>query len=266
MYLPLSMVKNPRLEIPYSPTIAADGGFATGTTTFNVMALWTPDSEKLPYDGTLCLRTIKAFTSLASGDDQTDVTILDPIRAIGVYAYENQVDDGTDITRVRLEANTGEYDLWAGDWDDFLQVSRVGWEALIHHNFKLLAQNNDVLDTRMSLPKQWSIGVRAGLSAGDTYPLYVFDTVAGDRLTLDGALGDFTGGATSLAADTTDRAMQVKVEGVSPSYFGLIDYADVDDPSNYLNPKDFDKLRVILSQGGAGADVRIGVQYLHDAR
>jgi hypothetical protein len=262
-FLPLGRIKNPRLEIPYSPAIAADGGFTTGTTDFNVLALWSPETDRLNYQGTLITRTVEDFDSAASGDNVTDIDITDPIRAVGIYAYEAGVEDGTDITRVRLEANSGEYDIFAGDWFDLLEYDKMLFWSRIVHNFRLFAQNNDTIDTRLGRIRQYSIELNENSEiAADQSLQYTIDAIAGDRMTFAGSLLDIVAGSEEVAADATDRDIYLSVEGDSPSYFGLIPFMMIDEPNFYLNPKEFDKLRLILTQGGAGADVRVSLQFL----
>lgn len=263
MFLPLGRVKNPRLEIVYSPSIAADGGFATGTFTVNVIALWSPEEDRLNYAGTLVTRTIESFTSVASGDNTTDVDILDPIRAIGVYGYEAAVEDGTDITRVRLEANSGEYDLWQGDWQDLLDYNKTLFWSMIEHNFHAFLHDTDTLLTRLGHIQSLSVTVNEDVVvASDTFPVVNVDTITGDRLTFNVSTATIAAGSEALTALTSDQDLLVSAKGDSPSYFGLLPFMHQDEPGGYLNPRNYDKLRLILTQGGAGATVRNAIQFL----
>lgn len=262
-FLPLSRVKNPRLEIPYAFTAAADGGFATGTFTVDVVAIWTPDNEPLAYKGTLVKRTIKSFTSAASGDESSEINIKEPIRTLGIYAYEAGVADGANITRVRLEANSGEYDIWAGDWNNLQEFTRSFYWSRIEHNFKCLLQNNDTLHTRISNPVSIQVTpISAVDTTDDSFQRTVPDTEAGDLLTFDSGDVDITAGSETITANTADVGLYVNVEGHSPSYFGLMPFHIPDDPSGYLNPTLYDTLKLILTQGNAGAAVRLSVEYL----
>ncbi len=266
-FLPLGRIRNPRLEIQYSPNIAADGGFTTGTVDIDVVGLWSPPSDNLTYGGTLITRTIKNFTSIASGDEATNIDIMDPIRAVGIYAYEAGIEDGVDITRVTLEANNGEYNLLSVDWDNFLQMNRHLFGARIVHNFRTLVQNNDTMNVRLSAIKQWSLALLETPSvAADTFLVYRIDAIAGDLLTFAGAEADITAGAETFTDHATDNPIYLSVEGETPSYFGLIPYFQNDEGAGYLNPALFDKLRLLLSQGAAGAAVRISLQYLKQIR
>jgi len=263
MYLPLSRIKNPKLQIPFSPAISATVGFATGTVTFDVLGIWSPENLRLPYLGTLITKTIKVFTSVASGDEPTDVDVFDSVRAIGVYAYENNVADGVDINRVRLVANGGEFDIFQGDWDNFTEFNRQNFGCDITHRFKLLAQDTDVLATRLSDPREYSVsnGTITDI-AGDIFVIAGLITPTGDNLTLSIGDGDITAGAETYVTSVTNRIYYVSVTGRSPSYFGLIPYMWPDEPQGYLKVNDYNKLELILTQGGADAAVRISVQTL----
>lgn len=262
-FLPLGRIKNPRLEIVYSPSIAADAGFATGTTTFDVVALWTPEQDRLNYAGTIVTRTVEAFTSVASGDNTTDIDILDPIRAVGVYAYEASVEDGTDVTRVRLEANSGEFDIWQGDWKNLIAYNKSLFWGRVVHNAHLLLTNNETWNCRLGNVKQFSIEVLETTDlADDSFQLFRVDAITGDLLTFDGADVDITADSEVITATSADSDLYVSVEGDSPSYFGLLPFYMNDEPGSYLNPREFDKLRLILTQGGAGATVRNSIQFV----
>lgn len=266
-FLPLARIRNPRLEVAYSPNIAADGGFTTGTVDIDVVGLWSPPSDNLTYGGTLITRTIKSFTSVASGDEATNIDIMDPIRAVGVYVYEAGIADGVDVTAIELEANNGEYNLLSLDWDNFIQLNRHLFGARIVHNFRTLVQNNDTMNVRLSGIKQWSLALLETPSvAADTFLVYRIDAIAGDQVTFAGAEADITAGAETFTDHATDNPIYLSVEGDSPSYFGLIPYFHNDEGTGYLNPALFDKLRLLLSQGAAGAAVRISLQYLKQIR
>jgi hypothetical protein len=263
-FLPCSRVKAPKLEVVYSPTIAADGGFATGTTTIDVVALWSPESDRLAYRGTLVNRTVKAFTSLASGDENTDIDTNELIRAISIYAYEAAVEDGTDVTAVILRANSGEFDLFNGDWQTLLDTTRHRHWCEILHSFKTFLQNNDTLATRLGhiISITWNVLTTDLLASNIVYHQHP-DAIAGDTITVDATTIDISAGAEDLLADAADRAALVEVRGYSPSYFGMIEFTSPDSESGWLNPAEYSALDLIVTQGGAGAAVRISTQTVH---
>lgn len=263
MYLPLSRIESPRLEIPYALTPAADGGIAAGTVQFNVQALWSADRDVGQYIGTLATRTIKTFTTAASGDDETDITIRNPIRAIGIYAYEPGIAFATDITRIRLVANSGEFDIFWADAIDFEAMNHLLFGGNIDYSAILFLQDADTWDSRISRIAAWSLAIEADVSvSGDTFEIIQVDTVAADRLTFNAAQADITAGAETFTDFATDQALRINVRGLMPSFFGLMPFGYNGDVSEYLNPRDYSDLRVILTNGGVGADARISIQEL----
>lgn len=263
MFLPLERFKTAALEIDYSPTIAADAGFTTGTFTVDVMALISEAADRLSYRGTLKHRRIKSFTSAASGEDTTELPDTALIRAIGVYMYENQVDDLTDITRVRLEDRPTGKALVDFDINELYAMNEALFGAEITHLYRLLAQNADVLDTRLGRPTAISLRPIVAAEIGtDTNLIATISAITGDRLTLDASIVTETTVTTPEAADTTDRRYQVAVRGLTPSYFALLPYMYPDDESGYLPVERFGGLNLILTQAGAGATVRVSVEEL----
>lgn len=260
-WLPLNNFSYPLVEVDYSPTISATVGFATGTFTCDVAAMISPVSEVNPYLGTLTKRTVKAFTSLASGDDSTMLTPNGALRGIGIYAYENATEDGVDITRVQLRKKSGGNPIYEGDWDNLLQYNAARFKPYIRHSARLLAQDNGVLDTRIGNLKGWNISRFFTVDkTADTEPVYLIDTVAGDRVTLDGTLQTAAAGGALEAADTTDRALLTEFWSDTPSFFGYIPFWHNDVPEEYIPVEQTKDLELVLTQGGAGADVRISLE------
>lgn len=262
-YLPLGAFKQTKLRVTYSPTIAADNGFTTGTTTFDVKAFITPDDQSLPYMGTLTTKRIKDFTSLAAGDDLTDLPRNNPIRAIGVYAYEANTADGTDVTRVQLRANNGERVLFDADWPNFLDINRNLFGCEIFHTARLLQTDAETWDCRLGYVRQVVIEpIYTPSDANDTFSTFNASGYTGDRITIQIRDADVTAGAETFAVATADYRMQVTAYGKSPSFFGLIPFLYQDVKDWYLQSNQYSKLELLLTQGGAGATVRVSLQEL----
>lgn len=260
-WLPLAAVAIAQLQIAYSPNIAADGGFATGTFTVDIMALMSDQGDVGNYLGTLVTKEIRNFTTAASGDEATQVSDPFPHRYVGVYCYENQVADGVDVTRVRLTTKDRSHTPFDFDWDNFVYTTRSMFGAIIEHAWQLFAQDNDVLDTRQGDIMFHSVTVETSNNATTDVSVWShIDTITGDRVTLDSFTLDNTAGGEDNVIDTTDRVLKVLVKSRAPSYFGLIVFSPTDDPADYFNPDGKEKVEVILTQGGAGGDARIFTQ------
>ena len=263
MYLPLDRFQNVQLRLSFSPVISATVGFATGTMTFDVMALITPNATPLPYLGSLITRRIRQFTSAASGEEPTDLFDNSLYRAIGIYVYEAAIVDGVDITRVRLEDTAEGVTLLDADWDDFIHLNRDLFGAEITHYFDTFTNDADDLDTRINEILGAEIDIVAAIELVADMALYNHLTaIAGDRVSIGAAILDIVAGSEALTLDTTQRQRLVNVRGKSPSGFGLIPYMYNDAPEGYLNSADYGQLTATLTQGAAGADVRVSVQEL----
>lgn len=260
-YLPLERVARSVLEIDYSPNIAAAAGFATGTFTVDVVGLMSEPGDVSPYRGTFVTRELRNFTSAASGDIRTEITSNRDHRFLGVYAYEADVADGTDISRVRLQEQSGSRTPLDLDWDDFLLMNRELFGAEINHYAKLLAQNNDVWQSRIGEVLWYEAHALTAVdTTGDVLITAIVDALTGDQLTLDVGSVDITAGAETITAYATDSAILVMARGYSPSYFGLIPFFIDGDDGGYYNPANKGKVEVVLTQGGADADCRIVAQ------
>ena len=263
IYLPLDRFTDVEVRLSFSPNIDATVGFATGTFTIDVQALITPDNVPLAYLGTFVLRRIKQFTSAASGDDQTEIFDNTIIRAIGIYGYEAAIAEGVDLTRVRFEDTAEGIVLADWDWDDFIHFNREMFGAEITHYFDTLTNDADTLDTRINEILGASIDIIVAIELVADMALYNHLTaIAGDRVSIGAAILDIVAGSEALTLDTTIRQRLITVRGKSPSGFGLIPYMYDDSPAGYLNTADWGQLEVILTQGGAGADVRLSIQEL----
>ena len=263
MYLPLDRFTDVELRLSFSPTISATVGFATGTFTIDVQALITPHELPLPYLGSLVTRRVKQFTSAASGDDQTELFDNTIYRAVGVYSYEAAIAEGVDITRVRFEDTADGIVLGDWDWDDFIHFNRDLFGAEITHYWDTFTNDADTLDTRIAEILGAGIDIVVAIELVADMALYNHLTaIAGDRVSIGAAILDIVAGSEALTLDTTQRQRLVNVRGKSPSGFGLIPYMYDDSPAGYLKSADWGQLEVILTQGGAGGDVRISIQEL----
>jgi len=260
-WLPLSRFKDVSIEVKYSPSISADGGFATGTMTFDLMLLMSLEEAGLGYEGTLVTRRIKSYTTAASGEEEIELPDNAIIRAIGNYVYEAGVADGTDVTKVELEDKATGVSLFEADWDDFIHLNRELFGSMIRHSWHAFLQDNDTLDTRIGEILEYALSVNETPDpTADTFLVDMVDAISGDRLTFACAQADITAGAEDLTAYATDHDVYVTVKGKSPSYFGLIPFTYQDDPSGWLNTGQYGKLTVIHTQGGAGGNAYVSIQ------
>jgi hypothetical protein len=263
MFLPLSRHKSVQLEIEHAFTAAADGGFATGTLILDVKALITPNEALLNYLGTLSVRRLYTHTTVASGDKNFDMPGNAVIRAIGTYCYEAGVADDTNITKVVLQnRRNGQYLLEQG-WDDFIHNTFVMVGGFLERFVVLFCQNNDTYKTRIGEILSVFTHCRLAVdTTNDAAVRSVVDAIAGDQVTIDAGNIDITAGSETITADATDRIVDLLVKGKYPSYFGLVPLFFPDEPSGYWDEGDKGNLRLIATQGNAGATAKVSVQEL----
>jgi hypothetical protein len=258
-YLPAARLSDLEVRIKYSPTIAATS-FATGTVTIGVFADMTMNADTAGYRGTLSHKAIKAFTSAASGDDQTLVPRGNPLRQLMVYAYESGVDDGNNVSRVKFDVNNGEREMYNIAWKDLQDLNTYGNWISHRENIIALAADNDTLNSDVA--RILSVNVSEGFSvdvANDEIYFRRVDAVAGDLLTFEGMKADITAGAEDLTADATARKTFVSVVGEGLSHAVVLDFASLGE-ANLLNTSEYDQVQLTLTQGNAGGDVRVSSQ------
>jgi hypothetical protein len=236
-FLPCARLTDLELKITYSPTIAATA-FATGTSTIAVHALMTMGNPPDDYQGTLVHKTIKAFSSAASGEDQTLIPRGNLLRQLLVFAYEAAIEDGVDITRVKMDLNNQERVICDAKFVDLQEVNRI--DRWIHHveDIWTARDTTEVENTHVSRIASVTGG---STTAADTFAATL---VAGDAVTIAGTF-------------TTPPFLHV--EGYGLSHAAVIDLSKQGE-TNLLNTADYDQIQVTLTQGGAGADTRISSQ------
>lgn len=258
-YLRCNALSDLELKVTYSPTIAATS-FATGTTTIGVSAVMTMGGQPGEYLGTFCHKTLRAFTSAASGDEQTLIPRGNLLRQLMTFAYEAAVEPSDNITTIKFDLNNDEQVRVNVPWLVLNHINKI--DNWIEHKEYIFAftDDNDTIDTDVSRIVYVNCHFQASMSdANDTFELSRVDTIAGDRITFDQAAADITAGAETFAADATSRNNLVEVVGDGLSHAVVIDFAKSGE-QNLLNTSQFDQVRLTLTQGNAGAAVRISTQ------
>lgn len=258
-YLRCSALSDLELKVTYSPTIAATS-FATGTTTIGVFGVMSMGGQPGEYLGTLTHKTLRAFTSAASGDEQTLIPRGNLLRQLMVFAYEAAVEPAANITNVKFDLNNDEQVRANIAWNDLNNINAL--DNWVNHVETILAftKDTDTIDTDVARIINVSVSSQATMSdANDTFELTKVTTIAGDRITIDQKAADITAGAETFATDATGRSTLIRVEGEGLSHAVVLDFAKSGE-QNMLNTAQFDQVRLTLTQGNAGAAVRISSQ------
>jgi hypothetical protein len=262
-FLPLNRFQKVELEVKYSPTIAADSGFATGTTTFDLMLLISPPNAPVSYNGTVVHRRLSTYTSVASGNEEIELPSASEILAIGNYCYEADVADGTDITKVILEDKANGKKLYEADWFDGVHLAGLLSKPTITHVAQLFLTNNEVWNSRIAYPVDYHFELVETPSAGDDeVDILHADAQAGDKFTFDLSNVDITAGSETITASTTDRKILAQVMGKNPSYFLPIPFGPHYEGMPLLKTQDYGRPTVVHTQGAAGGTVYTSIQEL----
>ena len=261
-WLDLSQYRSVELRVQYSPTIAATG-FVTAT--FQIHApYWIDDSGAGPGSRRGFLRTtqVKAFTSLAAGEDITELSRLYRYYDMMVYARHAAQNDGIDITIAELRGDDKRIIPVTGRWDD--------WQALAESGLGIDGSHEAVcspLDTETSdlyTGRILSLVLTPTIVQSDANGVitYTIGAIAGDRLTHSCSDTADAAASTHFTAAAARRATHVKAAGLGVGNAILIPFAMRDDPGFALDAPSFSRLQLALTQGGAGSIVRVSTREL----
>lgn len=258
-YLRCNALSDLELKVTYSPTIAATA-FATGTVTIGVDAIMTMGGQPGEYLGTLTHKTLRSFTSAASGDEQTLIPRGNLLRKLLVFAYEAATEPAANITNVKFDLNNDEQVRANIPWNDLLSLNTLdNWIEHVENIFAFTA-DTDTIDTDVARIAWIGSHIQSAMSdANDTFELSRVTTIAGDRITINQMAGDITAGAETFATDATGRNHLIQVRGYGLSHATVLDFSKAGE-QNLLNTSQFDQVRLTLTQGNAGAAVRISAQ------
>jgi len=245
-WLDTDQYRNPLLELALTLAISATAGFATGTGRVSIVA-WIWDEKPAVREGVLISKEYKEFTSLASGDDLTELPIDLPHRLLLVRAYEANVLYETDITQILLRANRGGKILLNMEPEMVRDIARQRYGSF-SYGVELFRTDADTVDTFLHLIDS------VALQALQDLDIATIDARLANRLTLQLLTLAVT---PTIAKSTTDRAIDAVVHGFIP--FGTLPLliADPDDPDDWLDPGQYNNMQLVLTQGGAAATVQV---------
>jgi hypothetical protein len=259
-WLDLSQYQAVELRVTYAPTIAATG-FVTGT--FQIHApYWIDDSPAGPPGRRGFLRTtqVKAFTSLAAGEDITELSRLFRYMDMLVYCRHAAVADGGDLTIAEVRANdkalipaTGRWDDWAALAEDMLGVNG-DHEGVM---FPLDTETSDVHTGRILDVHLMPTLVQSDANGLTTYTI---GGVAGDRITHSCSDLADAAATTHFTAAAARKVLYFRATGLGVGNAILIPFALHGNPDEALDAPSFSRLQLALTQGGAGSTVRVSTR------
>lgn len=262
-WLPLSNFSDLELRVAYSPTIAADSGFATGTFELEVMG-WIQDSGT-PSQFSGFFRTLNKYnnSTAASGDLQIELPRGKPYRAVMVYAHESGVAMHTDLSRVQLILNDGAITYLDALTFDLVRENHYMLGLKPEYQGQHLSQGAETMETLLDYIEGVVITEGAVATIGTTETPHTFiTTLTGGLITPQGVLkdGDATQGAD--IAENADHAKYVFAKGIGLGKAVVIDFEDYINQGTPWNSEQFSKINLILTQAGADAQLRVSLSEL----
>lgn len=255
--LDLSRWNSVQLAVTYSPTIAATG-FATGTTAFTVkMYQWSQDSAPGGRSGYIRAREIFSFTSAASGDQQVLLPTENPLLGLLIFSREAAIAIETDLTRIRLLDKIGGSEIYNRRTEDAMAENdeELGLEA-IERGIALRA-DAESLDTDVNFLQAISILEDFALTATSLWLKAMTNGIVGDRVTLGvNELAD-ANTETHATLSTTLRTLRWIAIGRGLPHAIYLPLHHWGRPETAYAAQQRDQLVLLLTQGGAGADVRV---------
>lgn len=240
--------KNPQLKITFNEaTVRAAGGTGFVSDSFTVSILVHLMEESPSPQGFLSCREVETFTSVASGDKRIEMPTDKTIRSLICRVYESGVDVRTDITRFKLSVDGGKFEP-----------------------FDLYARN--IVDTMIGHFQPMMIPQYTVSDNGEIHQTWV-------AIDLEAFVRDHTGSYIVGGASSWPGQMTIRLythAGVAttgkPVHFGVIGwlihntyvlpFGRLENPDEWLKTQAFNKLDLVLTQGGAGAEVNVCVQSL----
>lgn len=259
--LQLSKFNNVQLRVSYAPTIAASAGFATGTGVIDVTATMLDNEALAAGGGFLRYRTIRSFASLASGEEKVEINSIYPILGMGFALHASASYPEAHITRMRLQINDGSrtvFDRYVSDLRK--QIVR---DYNIDSSFQMIAfaQNADTIQHELDVPVFPVVtGLLTSPTIGTTpLPHYFINAISGNTSTITAYRDTPDGAATAQAAYTTDQKISVKAISDRLPYGAFVPFGLFNNGMDSLNPVDSGTIHLVLTNGGTGATVRVGL-------
>ena len=261
--LDLSRYQRVELRVDHSPTIAATA-FATGTFTISAIEYsWRPGMFAGARRGFLRTRQIRSFTSAASGEEVFELDRRYPYMGALVYAREAAIADGVDITIVELREDAGRVIPYTGNWLDIQMENHELLDIDPTEEGVALRTDNGTIDTLLSRIISASVQLEDDTGASDSaHPHGTIASITADRITLSVVEVDEDGtqGASGLASALYPIHWRARGIGIGNAVFlPLALQGNIDNP--YPAPEK-SKVQLALTQGGAGAAVRVSTQEL----
>lgn len=259
-YLPLGNFSDLELRIAYSPSIAADGGFTTGTFAATVIGYMQDTAPASPFGG--FFRRLNKYnnTSLASGDIEIDLPRGNPYEAIMVYAHESGIAMHTDISDIKLELNDGALVWMDGSVVDLARENHIALGLDPEASLLTFSLDADTIETYLDYLHSVVLtpGDVATVGTTDT-PHAGVATVTGGLITPQMVTIEGSGTWAANAALAADYDWWVTAHGIGLGKAVVLDFAEYIADGQPFESNRWSKIKLVLTQAGAGAQIRVSL-------
>lgn len=258
-FLPLDMWNDVELRISYSPTIAATAGFATGTGRVAVRSWIQEDNQGLGFAGYLRNRTIYTFTAAASGIEKIDIDGHFPVPAFMVYAHEAGIEPSTSISQIDLKLNNGARTHFSDLFLNAQERNMADWMIDGSWAERIFGSDTDTINLLCEPAVTPVLAPIQGAPTIGTTVIPHFRSLiySGNQITLSAFNDTANGAATAQVAFTTDIDVHLEALATRFPRAAVIDLGYPDMLDRALIPQMYDQVHLELTNGNAGADVRV---------
>lgn len=255
-WLNLSRYTSLDLEVDLSFDDVAADGWADVYPTVELIACMAMEGTPGARTGYIRSTEFDTYTSEASGEQPFDVPQYNAVPYIYVYAREDGVEDGVDITDVEVRLNNGERIPFTANWLDLQDENKVMFDIDPRLKMTAFIADSDVISVRMTRIQAMALETMQTLDfAEDTWLLDKTAAVAGNQLTFSCGTADITAGGAALLVNNVEHECLLKVMGAAAPHAVVIPFAIPDNLSGALDTAAWDEVEVVLTNGGAGATV-----------
>jgi len=248
-YLDLTKFSNPQLKITTNEdVIRAMGatGWLSGSFKVSIIAHMIQEGAE-GAAGFIMQKEVYNFTSASSGDEHVDLPIDHPYIGMMIMSTIKQSDIYELISQMKLSC----------DSDKFIPVDRY-----IHDVLREYELNNPPLHMRCVFWRKDG--------EEPQFPIYYNPrtnllpssrTVCASGWQWSGNMNLLVSDLATGAAVTSEQQLWAHITGTSPHCSVFHRFGSLDDPASYFNPKDWNEVKLILTQAAAGA-VKVCLQQL----
>jgi hypothetical protein len=231
---------NPQLNLTHALTVSATAGFATGSGRLTVIARIIEEGAP-PCRGFLTAKEVKSWTTLASGDVDTDLLCDYPYVGLLVKDLETLIEADVDISNIKLFENA---------------------ETFVHMNLS----TTQILQ---GLIEKYPPAMQRLNFLNDTAVTWLSDLYARASAFMGPIGGTAKGGVSTVTAEQVVAYMTtgdtgslfINVQGYAPHSCLWLPFGDGIESDDFLKPAGLNLLRLRTTDGGAaGAAAVVAVQ------